>query len=92
MPSEPFYKKLNTRGNFVARKRTITVWTVSENEGGWKIYHCPDCRNPVAQYKGDLVAEVPGGVPDEYPVLIQCKNSNCGRKIMFKSSTKQAEV
>lgn len=77
------------RGTFRASKRVITVTTVFKNDGDWSIYHCPDCRNPIAQYKGDVVEEMPGEAPANYPVLIQCKNPNCGRKIMFKSSSEQ---
>lgn len=76
-------------GTFRASKRVVTVFTVFRDDGNWSIYHCPDCRNPIAQYKGDIVAEIPGGVENKYPVLIQCKNSNCGRKIMFKSASEQ---
>jgi hypothetical protein len=88
---EPLHNKTYnpSRGTFRASKRVITVFTVFKEDGGWSIYHCPDCRNPVAQYKGDLVAEVPGETKSKYPVMIQCKNPNCGRKVMFKSSTEQ---
>ena len=89
--SEPIHNRTfnpNT-GFFKASKRVITVFTVFRNDGGWSIYHCPDCRNPIAQYKGDIVAEIPGTVECEYPVLIQCKNPNCGRKILFKSASEQ---
>lgn len=81
--------KLNQGGEFVAKKRVVTVWTVFRDNGEWSIYHCPDCKHPIAQYKGDLVAEVPGGTPSKYPVMIQCRNYNCGRKVMFKDATEQ---
>jgi len=76
-------------GRYVAKKRVYTVWLVSSSDDRWKIYHCPDCRNPVAQYKGDLVAEVPGETAKPYPVMIQCKNPNCGRKILFNGVVSQ---
>ena len=76
-------------GERVAVKRIMTVYTVFKRDGDWSMYYCPDCRNPIAQYKGDLVAEVPGGTPSNYPVMVQCKNFNCGRKVIFKDATEQ---
>ena len=87
---EPIHNaEVTSSGRLVARKRTYTVFTVPINDGTWKMYHCPDCKRPLAQYKGDLVAEVPGLVENGYPVLIQCKNPKCGRKIMFKGTAEQ---
>lgn len=80
------------KGRFVAKKRVISVWTVFKDNGDWSIYHCPDCRNPISQYKGDVIAEIPGGVSHSYPVMIQCKNPKCGRKIMFVDATKQVNI
>ena len=76
-------------GKLRPAKRTYTVWVVAPEDDRWKIYHCPDCKNPVAQYKGDLVAEMPGEAPEPYPIKIQCKNPNCGRKILFKEAILQ---
>lgn len=71
-------------------KRVYTVWIVPvEDDDEWKIYHCPDCRTPIAQYKGDLVAEIPGESPHPYPIQIQCKNPQCGRKIVFEDAIRQ---
>ena len=72
-----------------AAKRVYTVWLVAQQDDRWNIYHCPDCRNPIAQYKGDLVAEIPGEIENPYPVKIQCKNPKCGRKIVFKEAITQ---
>jgi hypothetical protein len=76
-------------GGFKARKRLYTVWIVSSRDPGLKMYHCPDCRNPIAQYKGEAVMEVPGLFPSPLPVIIQCKNVNCGRKVMFQAVVTQ---
>ena len=73
----------------VAAKRTYTVWLVPTEDDDWRIYHCPDCRNPIAQYKGDLVAEIPGESPSPFPVKVQCKNPLCGRKIVFEDAIRQ---
>lgn len=76
-------------GKMVAKKRIYTVWTVFNSSGTWQMYHCPDCSFRMAQYKGEVVAEVPGGVESKYPVLIQCGNRRCGRKVMFVDTTEQ---
>jgi hypothetical protein len=75
----------------IPRKRIYTVWVVASDDGSWKIYHCPDCRNAMFQYKGDLVAEIPGEAPQHYPVMIQCRNPNCGRKVIVADAIKQLE-
>ena len=82
-------KKITYKGKVVARKRVYTVFTVGSEDTRWKMYHCPDCRNPIAQYKGDAIMEVPGEAPEAYPFMVQCKNPKCGRKVLFKSSTEQ---
>lgn len=73
----------------IPRKRVYTVFVVPRYDNKWLIYHCPDCRNPIAQYKGEMVAEIPGEAPRGYPVLVQCKNPKCGRKIMFADAIEQ---
>jgi len=88
---DPIHNKvINPKtGRYRPAKRVYTVWLVPNESDKWNIYHCPDCRNPVAQYRGELVAEVPGCAPSTYPVQIQCKNPNCGRKIVFADTTEQ---
>lgn len=78
-----------TTGKVRPAKRIYTVWLVKDNDDRWNIYHCPDCRNPIAQYKGAAVCEIPGETPGAVPVMIQCKNTNCGRKILFKEVIEQ---
>lgn len=89
--AEPIHnKEISPKtGRYIAAKRVYTVWLVAPNDDRWKMYHCPDCRNYVARYKGDLVAEVPGTHPDAYPVEIQCRNRDCGRKIVFAGTVEQ---
>jgi hypothetical protein len=91
MVKNPIHNKvINPKtGKYTPKKRVYTIWVVESWSEKWMIYHCPDCRNPIAQYKGDLVAEVPGEAPTPYPVQIQCKNPNCGRKIVFKEAIEQ---
>lgn len=71
------------------KKRVYTVWLVSRWTDEWTIYYCPDCRNPIIEYKGDLIAEIPGEVKEGYPIRVQCKNPNCGRKVVFKEVIEQ---
>lgn len=91
MAKEPIHNKEYDlyKGAYVPKKRTYTVWLVPSNEDKWLMYHCPDCRSYIAQYRGELVCEVPGEAPESMPVMIQCRNPNCGRKILFKSVAEQ---
>jgi len=83
-------KQINPKtGKYIPKKRVYTVWVVRSDDDEWRIYHCPDCKNPIAQYKGDMVAEVPGCPPFHYPIMIQCKNPKCGRKIIFADAVEQ---
>ncbi len=88
---EPIHnKKLNLETlKMRPAKRIYTIWIVPTEDDNWRIYHCPDCRTPIAQYKGDLVAEIPGESPEPYPIQIQCKNPQCGRKIVFQDAVHQ---
>lgn len=77
-----------------ARKRIFTVWLIYIPGNEWLMYFCPDCRNPIAQYKGQLVMEHPGYQPvnlSHSPVMIQCKNPQCGRKIVFQDAVRRDE-
>ena len=70
-------------------KRIYTVWIVPTKDDQWRMYHCPDCREPVVRYKGDLVAEIPGESPHPYPMEIRCKNPGCGRTLVFEDAIEQ---
>jgi len=77
------------KGKVRAKKRVFAVWTIFRQGDKWALYNCPDCRNPIAKYKGDLVMEVPGEFLSDYPVMIQCKNPKCGRTITFVGAVEQ---
>jgi hypothetical protein len=69
-------------------KRVMTVWLIDIRQKKWNMYWCPDCRSPIAQYLGDLVMEHPGfdvNSATSLPTMIQCKNPQCGRKVIFQS-------
>lgn len=58
-----------------------SVWLENRTEDILpKKFHCPVCRCPLFQYCGEVVSIIPGGSPTPVPVIIQCKNKNCGRK------------
>jgi hypothetical protein len=87
----------NETFRYKARKRIYTVWLLYVEQGEWLMYWCPDCRNSIAQYKGDLIMEHPGAdetgtyiKPKSPPIMIQCGNPSCGRKIMFQGIVKRA--
>lgn len=82
-------KEITHTGRVVAKKRIYTIFVVASDDDTWKIYHCPDCRNAIFQYKGDLVREMPGLVESKCPVLTQCKNPNCGRKVQVNGEVGQ---
>lgn len=80
-------------------KREFTVWLIWVTDPEWKMYWCPDCRQPIIQYKGDLIMEHPGIdgsmldiQPTTPPLMVQCKNAGCGRKIMFQGVAKREEI
>lgn len=78
-------------GRVRPRKRVYTVWVVFNKIAEWKMYWCPDCREPIAQYMGDSVAEAPGEAIFTMPVMIQCRNPDCGRKILFQQSVTRVD-
>jgi len=87
----------NESFRYKATKRVFTVWLLYVNQPEWNMYWCPDCRNSICQYKGELIMEHPGAdeamtdiQPHSPPLMIQCGNPYCGRKIMFQGIVKRA--
>lgn len=76
-------------GNYIPKKRVYTIWLVQRWSNDWTLYHCPDCRNPIFEYKGDLIAEIPGEIQQGFPIRVQCKNPNCGRKVVIMEALEQ---
>ena len=70
-------------------KRIYTVCIVPTEEDTWKMYYCPDCREPIVRYKGDIVCEIPGESPKPYPLEVKCKNPACGRTLVFEDAIRQ---
>ena len=62
------------------RKQNIQVTSViiglDKNDPNGEMLHmffCPNCQNPICQYKGRLVSIMPGASPLKLPVLIRCR-------------------
>jgi len=47
------------------------------------VFFCPDCRNAIIEYIGEVVSIVPGGESQELPITVPCKNYKCKRKYTF---------
>lgn len=47
------------------------------------IFHCPDCKNPVIQYAGEIVKIIPGMNETKLPIVVECSNGRCKRKYNF---------
>ena len=60
----------------------ITI-TIVESLGHYKMWNCPTCKNAVFQYRGRVIKLVPGEVPVEIPIILQC--SNCGQKYLLST-------
>lgn len=64
---------------------TTTVYLSKPDSQELHKFHCPDCRTPILQYKGEVVKVVPGFNHAELPIVVQCSNSKCKRKYNFIS-------
>lgn len=69
-----------------------TLYLQSNKKAELKIYYCSTCRCPLLQFKGDLVQELPGLTEAKLPMIIQCRNPQCGRKFMVTAIVKKDEV
>jgi RNase P subunit RPR2 len=69
--------------------RTITVWLQYKIDKKIHPYFCPNCRNVVMTYGGDVVMEMPGEHPNNMPFVVQCKNPNCKTRYHFIGFVKE---
>lgn len=69
--------------------RTITVWLKYQIDKKIHPYFCPNCRNVVMTYAGDVVMEMPGEHPNNMPIVVQCKNPNCRTRYHFIGFVKE---
>ena len=59
----------------------ITVAIIRNDSEQFKMWNCPTCKNPVFQYKGNVINIVPGYAPTEIPIITQC--NNCKQKYLI---------
>lgn len=70
------------------KKYTTSITLVKTNESlydGWHMFFCCDCKNPVFQYKGEVVKIIPGEKETLTPIAVQCSNPECRRKYQVDS-------
>lgn len=63
----------------------VSVTILENRSDNYKMWNCPTCKNPVFQYKGDVISITPGETLVEIPIIIQCSNSNCRQKYLLKT-------
>lgn len=81
--SETMVRNLNrTNEKYGIRTSFTSVW-LEETGGSIKMFYCPHCRFPVAQYEGSVVTILPGSSPSKLPLIAQCRGRNCGIKYIF---------
>lgn len=63
---------------------TVTLIRVNPNVNDEaNMFFCNDCKNAVAQYKGEVIKIHPGEVEVDAPLIVQCSNPKCNRKYLF---------
>ncbi len=63
----------------------VTISIVENHTDKLKMFNCPTCTNPLFQYQARIVSILPGMVPTEVPIVIQCKNTSCKQKYLLKT-------
>lgn len=72
-------------------RRITSVWLEVNQSVGLEMFNCPTCKAPILQIQGDIVTMLPGESPSRLPIIIQCRNPNCGRKYQFHVLTQPAD-
>jgi len=66
-----------------------TVYLVKHSNSQEHPFWCPDCRNMILQYRGEVIKLAPGSLVDgedsTLPLTVMCSNTNCKRKYQFVS-------
>ena len=70
----------------VKKEVKVTSVVLERNEDPSKIllFYCPVCTRPLIQYKGRIAFILPGEVPCNIPLLIECKR--CKTNFMFRTN------
>ena len=48
------------------------------------MFFCPNCGQPILQYKGRIAFILPGAAPCNMPVIVECKR--CKTKYMIRTN------
>lgn len=67
---------LTVTGQLRQKKKICTI-IIEYNDEQWHFFYCNDCRNPVFQYKGDVIKTIPGLSVSTTPILNMCSNNQC---------------
>lgn len=79
-------KVLSTTANkFVKKSFVTTIYLVRNDDPYLRPFFCPDCRNMILQYGGEVARIVPDQTSTNLPIVVQCRNRDCGRKYQFIS-------
>jgi hypothetical protein len=62
---------------------TVTLIKPKEGDKERHVFFCPDCRNAIIEYIGEVVSIVPGRIPQDLPITVPCRNYKCRRKYTF---------
>jgi len=63
----------------------ITISIVENYSGHFILFRCSICGNPVFEFRGRVVSELPGGAPVEIPIVVQCQHSNCKQRYLIST-------
>jgi len=79
----------------IATKKTLItiVSLVKSSNSTIHLWHCPACKTPVIEYKGDTIGVKPLFYGDKFdyrssseiPIIVQCPNSKCKSKYEFET-------
>ena len=61
----------------------VTLIKPETGDDSKHVFFCPDCRNAIIEYIGEVISIVPGSIPKDLPIAVACKNYKCKRKYMF---------
>ena len=65
------------------KKKKYCSVRLEYDEFNWHMFYCADCRNPVMQYKGEIIEIIPGLEESHLPFIVMCSNVNCQKLYNF---------
>lgn len=76
-----------TKDKFEKLPEYMSIYLIFYDDTVPHMYYCNACRNPIMQYRGEVIMEIPGLHDNNYPIIIQCKNDRCKRRYNFLGFT-----